>query len=124
MLNEYGLGQHKIISRPGYNNIIDLILTNNPGSVSHVYCTPGMSDHNAVICALTILPQYKRRHMRTTFMYNKPNWDDICTKTKHHSEIYFERNTDIYAVKDNCLFIQSPIKNLMQKLVPNELSRN
>ena len=54
--------QHnKEISRPASNNILDLILTNNPSSVSHVYCTTGMSDHNAVICVLNILPQYKRQ---------------------------------------------------------------
>ena len=61
MMNEYWLSQHnKEISRPVSNNILDLILTNNPGSITHVYCTPGMSDHNAVICVLNILPQYKR----------------------------------------------------------------
>ena len=57
LMNDYGLSQHnKEISRPASNNILDLILTNNPSSVSHVYCTPGMSDHNAVICVLNILP--------------------------------------------------------------------
>ena len=89
LMNEYGLSQHsKEISRPASNNILDLILTNNSGSVSHVYCTPGMSDHNAVICVLSILPQYKRQPMRT--MYNKANWDDIFTETKHLCELYFK----------------------------------
>ena len=60
-MNEYGLSQHsKKINCPASNNILDHILTNNPSSVSHVYCTPGMSDHNAVICVPNILPQYKR----------------------------------------------------------------
>ena len=85
-------------SRPASNNILDLILTNNPGSVSHVYCTPGMSDHNAVICVLNILPQYKRQPKRTIFMYDKANRDDIHTETKHLSELYFKRNPDIYTV--------------------------
>ena len=102
------------MSRPASNNILDLILTNNPRSVSHVYCTPGMSDHNAVICVLNILPQYKRQPKRTIFMYNKANWDDICTETKHLSELYFKRNPDIYTVEDNCLFIQTSIENLIQ----------
>ena len=70
MINEHGLSQHnKEISRPVSNNILDLIMTNNPSSVSHVFCTPGMSDHNAVICVLNILPQYKRQPKRTIFMY-------------------------------------------------------
>ena len=43
MMNEYGLSQHnKEISHPASNNMFDLILTNNHGSVSHVHCTPGM----------------------------------------------------------------------------------
>ena len=58
MMIEYGLSQNnKEIRHPVINIILDLILTNNPGSVSHVYCTPGMSDHNVVICVLNILPQ-------------------------------------------------------------------
>ena len=79
-MNEYGLRQHsKEISYPASNNILDLILTNNPSSVSHVYCTPGMSDHNAVIS----VPK------RTIFIYDKANWDDIRTETKHLSELCF-----------------------------------
>ena len=86
LMNDYGLSQHsKEISRPASNNILDLMLTNNPSSVSHVYCTPGMSDHNAVICVLSILPQYKRQPKRTIFMHDKVNWDDIRTETKHLS---------------------------------------
>ena len=60
IMNEYGLSQHnKEISRSASNNIFGLILTNNPSSVSHVYCAPGMSEHNTVICVLNILPLYK-----------------------------------------------------------------
>ena len=79
MVNEYGVSQHsKEIICPTSNDILDLILTNNPDSASHVYCTPGMSDHNAVICVLNILPQNKQRPKRIIFMYNKANWYDIC----------------------------------------------
>ena len=125
LMNDYGLSQHnKEISRPASNNILDLILTNNPSSVSHVYCTPGMSDHNAVICVLNILPQYKRQPKRTIFMYNKANWDNIRTKTKHLSKLYFNRNPDIYSVEDNCLFIQTSIENLIQTFVPSRLSKS
>ena len=50
IMNEYGLSQHSNeISRPASNNILDLFLTNNPSSISHVYCSPGMSVHNAII---------------------------------------------------------------------------
>ena len=82
LMNEYGLSQHsKEISCPASNNILDLILTNHPGSASHICLTPGMSDHNAVICILNMLPQYKQKPKRAIFMYHKSNWDDICTET-------------------------------------------
>ena len=43
LMNEYGRSQHnKEISHPASNNILNLMLTNNPSSVSHVYCTPGI----------------------------------------------------------------------------------
>ena len=57
-------------------------------------------------------------------MYNKANWDDICTETKHLSELYFKRNPDIYTVEDNCLFIQTSIENLIQTFVPSRLSKS
>ena len=125
LMNEHGLSQHsKEISRPASNNILDLILTNNPSSVSHVYCTPGKADHNVATCVLNILSQYKRQPMRTIYMYNKANWDDIRTETKHLSELYFKRNRDIYTVEDNCLFIQTSIENLIRTLVPSRLSND
>ena len=74
MMNEYGLSQHNDeISHPA-SDILDLILTNNSDSVSHVYYTPGMSDHNAVI-----LPQYKQKPKRSIFMHDKAYWHDIHT---------------------------------------------
>ena len=122
---EYGLCQHsKKNSHPSSNNILDLILTDNPSLVSHVCCTPGMSVHNAVICFLNILSQHKQKPKRTIFIYSKANWDDIRTKTKHLSGSYFKRNPDIYTVEDNCLFIQISIENLIQKLVPSRLSKS
>ena len=57
-------------------------------------------------------------------MYNKANWDDIRTETKHLSELYSKRNPDIYTVEDNCLFIQTSIENLIQTLVPSRLSKS
>ena len=89
LMHEYGFSQHmKEISHPAFNSILDLILTNNPGSVSHVYCTHGMSDHNAVSCVLNILPRHKQKTKRTMFMHNKANWDNIHTEMKHLSKIY------------------------------------
>ena len=123
--NEYGLSQHdNEISRPASNNILDLISINNPSSISHVCCTPGMSDHNAVICVLNILPQYKRQPNRTISMCNKANLDDIRTETKHLSKLYIKRNPDICTVEDNCLFIQTSSENLMQTFVPSRLSKS
>ena len=79
----------------------------------YVCCTPGMSDHNAVICVLNILPQYNRQPKRTIFMNSKVNGDDIRTETTHLSELYFKRNPD-YTVEDDCLLIQTSIDNLIK----------
>ena len=57
-------------------------------------------------------------------MYDKANWADIRTETKHLSELYFKRNPDIYTVEDNCLFIQTSIEDLIQTLVPSRLSKS
>ena len=60
MMIQYGRRQlENEISNPALDNILDLILINKPSSVSHIYCTPGMSDDNAVTCVLNILPHYR-----------------------------------------------------------------
>ena len=57
-------------------------------------------------------------------MYNKANWDDIRTETKHLSELCLRRNPDIYTVEDDCLFIQTSFENMMQTMVPSSLSKS
>ena len=50
MIKEHGHSQHnKEICRHASKNILDAILTNNPGSVSQVCGTYGMSYHNALM---------------------------------------------------------------------------
>ena len=106
LMNEYGLCQHsKEISCPALNNILDLVLTNNPISVSHEYCTPGISDHNAVICVLNVLPQYKRQPKRIIFMYEKANWDDIHTDIGSISVNYILRETLIFTQLKTIVFL-------------------
>ena len=39
------------------NNILDHVLTNDPGSASHLYCAPGMSNNNAAFGVFNILHQ-------------------------------------------------------------------
>eukprot|EP00795_Rhopilema_esculentum_P011790 gene11790-2136_t len=50
VINDFSLSQHvQGVTRPVLGKTLDLILTNNPGSVNQVSVHPGVSDHNLVI---------------------------------------------------------------------------
>ena len=124
-MNEHGLGQHsKEISRPASNNILDLILTNNPAQ-SHMYIVPLACQTTMLLFVFLISGLSINDSIREPFLcIAKQIGTTFAQKIKHLSEVNFNRNPDIYPTEDNCLLIQTSIENLMQTLVPSRLSKS
>ena len=53
-------------------------------------------------------------------MYDRRDWDDICIKSLHLSEIYLRLNT----VSQNYNFVQTSIEDMIQKLGCNRLHKS
>ena len=52
-INEFGLDQ--LVTEPAHGrNILDLIFSSHPESISNIEVIPGISDHEAVYCELTL----------------------------------------------------------------------
>eukprot|EP00112_Aurelia_sp_Birch-Aquarium-sp1_P026935 Seg9885.1 transcript_id=Seg9885.1/GoldUCD/mRNA.D3Y31 product="hypothetical protein" protein_id=Seg9885.1/GoldUCD/D3Y31 len=125
ILNDFGLSQHtNDITRPSSSNILDLILTNNPNSVTSINCAPGMSDHNVVISVFNVTLQHIRKPPRTNYLYNKTDWENVRTKAKLLKDQYFSRTPDNFSVEENSVFIQSGIEEILTKHVPNKTSKS
>ena len=68
------------------DNILDLILTTMPDSVSNIKVIPGMSDHEAVIAECETNIQRNKKKPRTVFIYRKANTEGMEHDLKQFSE--------------------------------------
>ncbi|MEW8547734.1 MAG: endonuclease/exonuclease/phosphatase family protein, partial [Candidatus Thiodiazotropha sp.] len=59
------------------NNILDLIITNQPSKVLRVDVIPGISDHDAVFTELDMRPVRYKQKPRQIPLYRKANWELI-----------------------------------------------
>ena len=54
-----------------------LFFTNNASLVDHTEVIPGISDHEMVVVDQTIKPVYNKPKPRTTFLYQKTDWEKL-----------------------------------------------
>lgn len=124
-LNDLGLSQHcKEITRPASQNTLDLMLTNNPGSVIDVTSQPGMSDHNVVLANFKLATGRNRRPQRRIYQYKKADWDQVREAAEQLTTEYFARDPDKYSVSENGLFIEDGIQKIIDKEIPSKLSKS
>ncbi|CAG2184974.1 unnamed protein product [Mytilus edulis] len=60
-----------------YNNLLDLVFTNNPSLCKSSTSIPGISDHAMVVTDFDIIPHYIKQSKRKKYMFNKADWDSI-----------------------------------------------
>jgi hypothetical protein len=76
LLHEFNLIQ--LVQKPTrLNNILDLMITNNPSIVNRTEILPGISDHDAVFCEIDINPSKLQQPKRQIPQYKKANWDAL-----------------------------------------------
>ena len=81
LLHDHGLTQ--LVNKPTrLNNILDLMITNNPTRVIRTKVIPGISDHDAVLSELDINPTKITQPPRQIPLYKKANWEAL----KNHTE--------------------------------------
>ncbi|CAG2218649.1 unnamed protein product [Mytilus edulis] len=72
------LGDTQVQREPTrYNNLLDLVLTNNPSLCKSSTSIPGISDHAMVVTDFDIIPHYIKQSKRKKYMFNKADWDSI-----------------------------------------------
>ena len=95
-LADFSLSQ--LITEPTReHNILDLTITNSPGSVKSTHVTPGLSDHEAAVCDFNLAPLFNRKAPRKVHIYSRANWTNIKADIVDFSTHYFEvlRNENV-----------------------------
>ena len=59
--NDNGLTQK--VNEPTRNDILDLVLTKNPDSISNIKVVPGISDHDIVTASLSLDAQCNKKKL-------------------------------------------------------------
>lgn len=59
------------------NNILDLVFTTNPTLIKSSISIPGISDHEAILTDVDIIPKLSKKKQRKIFKYSQATWDQI-----------------------------------------------
>ena len=95
-------GLEQIVTEPTRgDNILDLVLTNNPTLINNAQSMPPLSpqaDHNTVYVGMNIKPKVCKQPPRKVYKYNRADWDTIRDKVTSLSDRILE--------KESCLSTQ------------------
>ena len=85
--NDFNLTQ--MVTEPTrQGNIFDLLFTPHPDLVDKVYKVPGTSDHDAVICDVTLRANLPANHKRNVYVYKRADMEDLRRKLKERFELF------------------------------------
>lgn len=105
--------QQFVLSPTRNNSILDLLLTNNPSLVSNVTVIPGISDHSAVVCDLSLNQMYKTSMPpRKIIMYERGDYESIS----HELSVYFPNFLNL-SVESNVDHLWETFKQKIKVLV-------
>ena len=86
------------ITRPASGNILDLLITSNPGLVSDAGVYPGISDHDVILFTFSGNPRTAPKTPRKIFQYHKANHVGLkdAVSTSPPSSFYHHLNSTLW----------------------------
>ena len=76
IINNHNLEQ-KVLKPTRKDNILDLLLTNTPGSINRIETLPGISDHDIVFFETDLTANQAIKKPRNIFLYKRANYEAI-----------------------------------------------
>ena len=64
------------------DNILDLVLTTYPDTISNVQVSPGMSDHSIVTAEISVNPKRQKKPSRKVFLFKKMDIAKLKTEAR------------------------------------------
>ncbi|XP_071506791.1 uncharacterized protein [Diadema antillarum] len=119
---DYGLTQiHDQPTR--LENILDLVLTNNPSLVKTSTSIPGISDHAMVVTDFCILPQLTTQNARRLYVFSKADWKKIHSEASHLSTIILERKKQGDDICSLWTTFKTSLSHIIDESVPSRTTK-
>ena len=119
-LDTHALAQiHKEPTRE--ENILDLLITNEPGLIKSSHSVPRISDHCAVVTELDIDPPYRCTKPRLVRQFKNANWEAIKQQIRS-CWTSFSENSPSRSVNENWLKLKSILNQCMNKFIPTKMT--
>ncbi len=120
MVNDNGLMQK--VNEPTHNdNILDLILTKNPDSVSNVKVVPGISDHSIVTASLSLDAQHNKKKPRKVWMFDKGNVDGLIGDMDKFRQEYLTTDYQRRSVQENWDMFKDAVNRALENNIPSKI---
>lgn len=105
------------------SNILDLILTTKPDSLSYITLLPEISDHKVIYAVFEFVPELRKACSKTIRLYDKGDYSAIVTELEAFLP-HFETTLSERSVNDNWLIFEDKIKELTNKFIPSTTFRS
>ena len=122
LLHDFGLTQ--LVTKPTRgDNILDLILTNNPSIVNKTEILPGISDHDCCFAEFDINPKANRQKPRQIPLYNKADWTSF---KQHINQTYKKLKESKIQTNTNSLWeiLKKDIQDGISLFIPTKMAKH
>lgn len=99
------------------SNTLDLILTNNPDSMTSITHLREISDHKVVHATFNFAPLVCETYKKTIRLYDKANYEAINSELTRFFPV-FETQFSNHPVQENWLLFKSKVLELIEKYIP------
>ncbi|XP_071480876.1 uncharacterized protein [Diadema antillarum] len=118
---EHGLVQiHNQATR--YDNILDIVLTNNPTQVKSSYSIPGISDHAMVVTDFDMKPAIAKIPRRKIYKYSQADWEEVKKDVANISQMVIERKRQGTNVQDLWTMLRDSLLDIIEQRIPSKSS--
>ena len=114
----------QVVELPTRNqNILDLVITNNPNSVKNVSVIPGISDYDCPVVELDLTPVRYKQKPRQIPLCKRAKWDNISEDLLAAS-VQIQNNTDDKTVNDMWIEFKEAIDKAVKKHIPHRKTKS
>lgn len=102
------------------NNILDLIITNNPTRINRLDIIPGVSDHDIVYTEIDASPIKRKQPARKIPLYNRANWNTIKEDMKTTLEKITMKDNNGHDANDLWNIFKNNLDSSIRKHIPHK----
>ena len=111
------------VTRQASQNILDLVVTNNPNLVGNVQTHSGISDHDIVIFEINVNPRSTPKPSHTVFVYSKTDTEKLLSDIDKAKQNFFSSNPQLRTIEENWQLIKDAITKSIKDNIPTRRTK-